>query len=369
MRSPHIGGSQLHVQHEDEPAHAGTPDPAHYTPPTLAHAERLSRGLLDRYRKKTLTECQHAVARMYGHATWTVLESAIADGMNASRYDDDETANVVHTRRERHRDVALVWLAGVNEESARAARSLDQLLLGHGPHRISQRYDPAYNQKRIDRARHAYNIAYAQHVVAELRPTGREPLDIPRNDEEVELAVRVDLLPRALKSWLAHHRPLLERWGAMIGEMRVRQRCPTELLDFSFAWGELCVLHDADVPKALQIYPIALCGQWYAWLSCLSAPSLRRDIAVLESADADEELRKRSQHAMQQAIREEEERFLLAQPREDLRALSASARQQQMRAGYAVLKRAMSDAAAEYTIKTILSKSSLPSLSPLAAAQ
>jgi hypothetical protein len=359
----------LHVEHEEETTHAEAPDPALYMPPTIGHAERVARGLIGRYRKKTLSECQHAVARMYGHASWTLLQSSLAVGAAASRYDEDETSNVVHARRERHRDVTLVWLAGVNEESGRAARSLDQLLLGHGAHTISQRYDPSYNQKRIDRARHAYNIAYAHHVVAELRPTGREPLDIPRNDDEVDLALRVDLLPRALKSWLAHHRPLLDRWGVMLGDMPVRQRCPTELLDFSFAWGELCLLHGADIPKALQVYPIALCAQWYAWLACLAAPSLRKDIAVLESAGADDELRKRSQQAMQQAIREEEERFLLAQPREDLRTLSASARQQQMHAGYAVLRRAMSDAAAEYTIKAILAKPSLAPLSPLAAAR
>jgi hypothetical protein len=40
-----------------------------------------------------------------------------------------------------------------------------------------------------------------------------------------------------------------------------------------------------------------------------------------------------------------------------------------MHAGYAVLRRAMSDAAAEHTIKAILAKPSWASLSPLAAAR
>ncbi|MGE5522500.1 MAG: hypothetical protein ACM3SS_02210, partial [Rhodospirillaceae bacterium] len=209
----------------------------------------------------------------------------------------------------------------------------------------------------------------AQQVIAEVRPTGREPLVIPRDDDELELGLRVDLLPRALKSWLAHHRPLLERWSSMMGGLRVRQRCPADLLDFSFAWGELCLLHGTDIPKALQIYPIALCAQWYAWLWCLTAPSLTSHLAVLDDSSADDEQRSRARRTVQAALREEEARFLLAQPREDFRSLSPSAREQQMHAGYAIVRRYMSDAAAERTIKTILAKPSALAASPLLAAR
>ena len=349
----------MHAEHPEE-----TLRPAHdalYTPATTAQADRIAHGLRDRYRKKTLEECQHAVARMYGYAGWTDLQAAVAAGSPPSAFDEDEAPERVYARRERQRDVVLVWLAGVSDETARSAQSLAESLPAHGVHTIAQRYDPLYNRKRLERARYVYSLAYARHVIAEIRPTARDGLDIAADDDELELGLRVDLMPRALKSWLAHHRPLLDRWSAMIGGMRVRQRCPSELLGFSFAWGELCLTHAGDIPKALQVYPIALAAQWYAWLACLAAPSLRRHLAILEDGRIDEAERARSQAAVQAAIRNEEAQFLLAQPREDFRCLSPSARQQQIHAGHAILRRCLSDAAAERTIKTILGKPSCPS--------
>lgn len=346
----------MHAEHQEEARRDTAADHTLYTPPAMGHADRVAHHLLGRYRRKSLPECQHAVARMYGHAGWTSLQAAVAAGLSASAFDEDERPEVVEARRVRQRDVALVWLAGVDADTARAAQSLDEDLLSHATHSISQRYDPLYNRKRLDRARYVYNLAYAKQVIAEVRPTSRAAPEIPRNDDEIELGLRVDLLPRALKSWLCHHRPLLERWSGMIGGMRVRQRCPAELLDFSFAWGELCLLHGIDVPKALQVYPIALCAQWYAWLACLESPSLKPDLAVLGEGSADEERRTRAQRAVRAALRYEEDRFMLAQPREDFRTLRPSAREQQMHSGHAAVRRYMSDAAAEQTIKTILSK-------------
>lgn len=329
----------------------------------MPQAERAAQRLRERYRRRSVAECQHAVARMYGHASWQALERAVAAGAAPGACDEDEHEAVVIARRARQCDVALVWLAGVDEAAAREGLALDRVLL-QVPHSIGRRYDPRYSQQRLDRARYAYHLAYAARAVAEARPTARGGWDIPPDDDELELALRVDLMPHALRAWLAHHRPVLERWSGMIGAMRVRQRCTTELLDFSFAWGELCLTHAVDIPKALQVYPLALCAQWYAWLACLEAPALKADLALLERADIDAAQRKRAQLAVQSAIREEEARFLLAQPREDLRSLSPSARQQQMHAGHSTLRRYMADAAAEHTIKTILAKPSWLSLSP-----
>ncbi len=353
----------MQADHEEETLPGAASDAAPFIPHDMPQAERAAQRLRERYRRRSFAECQHAVARMYGHAGWQALERAVAAATAPSAFDDDEDETVVLARRARQCDVALVWLAGVDEAAAREAQALDQVLL-QVPRSIGQRYDPLYSQRRLDRARYAYHVAYAARAVAEARPTARGARDIPPDDEELELALRVDLLPHALRAWLAHHRPVLERWSGMIGAMRVRQRCATELLDFSFAWGELCLRHAVDIPKALQIYPLALCAQWYAWLTCLEVPALRVDLALLESADSDSAQCKRAQLVVQSAIRDEEARFLLAQPREDLRSLSWSARRQQMHAGHATVRRYMADAAAEHAIKTILAKPSWLALSP-----
>jgi hypothetical protein len=357
----------LHADQNDEVLPAATSPNDAFHPPSIAHAERAAHLMNERYRRRTAAECRHALARMYGHAGWDALCAALAGGAAASAFDEEADDETVAGRRERQRDVALVWLAGVDESAAREARELDAALLTHASHSISQRYDPLYNGKRLERARYAYNLAYAAQVIDEVRPTAREGLDIPRDDDGVELPLRVDLLPRALKSWLCHHRPLLERWAGMIGGMRVRQRCPAELLDFSFAWGELCLQHGVNIPKALQIYPVSLCAQWYAWLACVQSPQLQHDLARLDDERADEGVRFRARAKVRAAIQEEEARFLLMQPREDFRFLSPSARQQQMHAGHAAVKRYMSEAATEHTIKTILAKPSWLSLPPLLA--
>lgn len=352
------------AEHDNDAPARQAPEPHRYTPPAMSHAERVALQLHERYRRKTLSDCRHAAARMYGYADWTALEAAVAAGAEPACPDEDLEEVLVRVRRERQRDIALVWLAGVDDDTARAAQVLEQALLTQAPHTISQRYDPLYNRKRLDRARYAYNLAYAGRVVVEVRPTALQPLDIPRDDPEIELGLRVDLLPRALKLWLAQHRPLLERWSCMIGAMRVRQRCATELLDFSYAWGELCLLHGVTIPKSLQVYPIALCAQWYGWLACLDDPALRDELALLERAGAHDPRRERAQQVVTSAIRREEERFMLAQPREDFRSLSRSAREQQMNAGHAAVRRYMAEAASEHTIKSILTRPSWLSVAP-----
>ncbi|MGE5525703.1 MAG: hypothetical protein ACM3SS_18455, partial [Rhodospirillaceae bacterium] len=139
----------MHAEYQEEPPRAAAPDSVVFVPPTVEHADRIARRLLERYRRKTLSECQHAVARMYGYPQWQALQAAVAAGTPASAYDEDETKETVHARRERHRDVALVWLAGVSDAMTHSAQLLDRVLLGQGAHTISQRYDPMYNRKRL----------------------------------------------------------------------------------------------------------------------------------------------------------------------------------------------------------------------------
>jgi hypothetical protein len=165
----------------------------------------------------------------------------------------------------------------------------------------------------------------------------------------------VELLPATLKSWLEHHRPHLERWADMIGELRVQQRGATGLLAFAAAWGEFTLAHGAEIPRGLQVYPGALCARWYAWQRCA-----RSSLPPHEAA-AD-----RSPPALHAAIREAEERFLLGQPREDFRALSPSAREQQMRAGHTAVRRCMLDTAARQAARP--ARGSWLSFVPLAAA-
>jgi len=356
----------LHGENDDHRLHTAAPvNPALYTPPTLEHAERVVQHLVQHYRKTTVADCQEALAAMYGHADWQSLVSAIARGTETSPYDEDAAPEVVQARERQQYDALLVRLGGMTDAAMLRARKLDQALLSSTVHTISQRHDPQYNQRRLERARYAHAIAYARQVVYQVRPSGREAYAIPADDDEIDLILRVDLLPRALEAWLTHHRPLLARRGMILGNTRLRQRCPGELLDFAYAWGEVALIHAVDIPQALQIYPIVLCAKWYAWLACLGSAALQADLAVLDAPRADEDARSRARRALSDATREEEARFLLAQPREDFRALSPSAREQQMNAGYAVLRRCMSDAATRHTVKNILASPSWLAFAPL----
>ena len=295
--------------------------------PTMGHAERTVRLLQDHYPKKTPGECQEALARMYGHCDWESLQRAGRSADASSDFDESEAPEVASARFQQQYEMALAHLAGMTDEMMLAAQELDQEVLSSGADSISKRYHSAFNQKRLERARYAHHLAYARHVILEIRPTGREAADIPKDRDDIELSFRVDLLPRALKAWFSHHRPLQRDWADRVGQMRVRQHCATDLLKFSFCWGEFC-LHDAvDIPLGLQLFPLALCAKWFAWLTCSKAPRLQSALAVLAASRADEARRRRAEKAVTDAIHDEEMRFILAQPREDFRSFSPSARE------------------------------------------
>ena len=338
-------------------------DHARFTP-SPAHLERILRLIQRYYPHRSLSQCRDALAAMYGHDRWDVLLVTIDGSETAGVFDEDAAPEVVAARFQHHYDKALAGLAGVTDESMLTAQELDQELFAVDRDSISRRYDPAYNEKRIQRARAAWSLAYARQAILEIRPTARESAAVPPNRDDIDLSYRIDLLPRALKSWLAHHRPLLRTWGERIGQMEVRQHRATDLLDFSYCWGEACLECAAEIPKPLQLYPIALGAKWFAWLTCSRMPPLRSVFAVLHSERSSNEERKRAGSVISEALHEEEARFILAQPREDFRSHSLSAREQHIHAGYALVRRWMSEAATRNTVRDIMSRSVLPALAP-----
>jgi hypothetical protein len=332
--------------------------------PSLAHAERTVRLLTHYYPKKTSAECQEALAGMYGHADWGSLQSMLQNRDALSAFDEDVAPEIVGARFQQQYDVALARLAGMTDETMLAAQALDQEVLSTDLDSISKRYHPAFNGKRRERARYAWNLSYTRHAILEIRPTARDAVEIAKDRDDIEMSFRVDLLPRALKAWLSHHRPLLREWGERIGEMPVRQHAPTDLLNFSFLWGEVCLDCAVEIPKPLQIYPVALCAKWFAWIACSRAPHVQRALTLLGTAGAAEAAKERAEKLVADTIRDEEARFILAQPREDFRSHSASAREQHINAGYAMVRRCISNAATESTVKDIMTRTFWPAISP-----
>lgn len=332
--------------------------------PTGAQLERTLRSLQEYYPQRTIEEVRRTVAGMYGFADWAELESALRITETPSAADEDSAREVANARFQQQYDAILAGLAGISDEVMLAAQALDQELLGVARDSITGRYDPAYNEKRLQRARYAWNLLYARHAVLDVRPTARCAAEIAADREDIELSFRVDLLPRALQSWLAHHRPLLRRWGERIGQIVVRQHAPADLLTFSYTWGEACLECTVDIPKPLQVYPIALSAKWYGWIACARIPRLQNAFAELHSDASREDERQRARSAIAEAIQEEEARFMLAQPREDFRGHSPSAREQHIHAGYAMVRRWVSEAATRSTVREIVSRNAWVGLSP-----
>lgn len=332
--------------------------------PTMAQVERTVRQLQGYYPGRSAGECREALARMYGHPDWDGLQAAIDGGAAPSALDESVEPEVVGARFQHQYDMALVHLAGMTDERMLAAQELDQQVLSIEADSISKRYHPAFNEKRVERARYAWELSYVRQVILQIRPTARQAVDLPKDRDDIELTWRVDLLPRALKTWIAHHRPLLADCGERIGAMQVRQHAATDLLNFSFRWGEACLHHAVDIPKPLQIYPVALCAKWFAWVTCSRAPHLQSALALLGGARGTDAERTRAAKLFNDAIHEEESRFILAQPREDFRSHSPSAREQQVNAGYAIVRRCMSEAATESTVKEIMTRTFWPAFSP-----
>jgi len=332
--------------------------------PTFAHLERVLGLLQHYYPRRTAGECRHALAVMYGHERWDALESAGRTAAAPSAFDEDAELQVVGARFQQQYDAVLALLAGIGDDAMVAAQELDQEVFAVDPDSISRRYRPEFNEKRLERARFARGLAYARQVVLQIRPTAQESAAIPPDREDIELNYRIDLLPRALRSWLAHHRPLLRTWGERIAAMEVRQHATTDLLDFSFTWGEACLDCPAEIPKPLQLYPIVLSAKWFAWIACSRTLRLQGAFTVLRNERSAEQDRKRASALISEAMLEEEARFILAQPREDFRSHSPSAREQHIHAGYALVRRWMDEAATRSTVRDIMSRGVLPALSP-----
>ena len=331
--------------------------------PSPAHLERVLSLLQHYYPRQEAHRCRLAVARMYGHEGWSELQSAMSEG-STSPCDDGLPRETVAARYQQQLDNVLAVLAGVTDESMIAAQALDQEVFTVDRDAIGKRYHPAFNEKRLERARLALQLAYARQAVLDIRPTARERAAIAPDRDDIDLSYRVDLLPRALKSWLAHHRPLLRTWGERIGEMTVRQHAGVDLLNFSFCWGEACLDCPAEIPKPLQLYPIALSAKWFAWVTCARIPRLEGAFAVLRAERSREEERQRADRLITDALQEEEVRFILAQPCEDFRTHSVSAREQHIHAGFAMVRRWMSEAASRSTVRDIMSRGIAPALSP-----
>ena len=338
-------------------------DHARFTP-NPAHLERVFRLLQHYYPKRSPLECRLALARMYGHEDWEALQAVIRYAGAASAFDEDVAPEIVGARFQQQYDMVLAILAGISDESMLAAQTLDQEVFAVDRESISKRYHPAFNEKRLERARCAHALAYARQTVLEIRPTAKASPDVPPDRDDIDLSYRVDLLPRGLMSWLAHHRPLLRSWGERIGQMEVHQHVGTSLLKFAHAWGEACLDCAVEIPKPLQLYPIVLSAKWFAWIACSRMPRLQSAFAVLHADASSDEQRARASAVIAEATLEEEARFILTQPREDFRSHSASAREQHIHAGYALVRCWMNEAATRSTVRGIMSRSVLPVLSP-----
>ena len=332
--------------------------------PTGAQLDRTLRSLQEYYPQRTGDEIRHTVAKMYGYAEWDALQSAMQCTEAPSAADEEVAREVANARFQQQYDAILAGLAGIDDEVMLAAQALDQELLAVDRGSISGRYDPSCNEKRLRRARYAWNLLYARHVVLDIKPAARGAAEILPDREDIDLSFRIDLLPRALQSWLAHHRPLLRGWGERIGRIPVRQHAPTDLLAFSYAWGEACLECAVEIPKPLQLYPIVLGAKWYGWVACARIPRLQSAFAALRSDASSEEERGRARSVIAEAIREEEARFILTQPREDFRGHSASAREQHIHAGYALVRRWLSEAATRSTVREIVTRNVWAGLSP-----
>lgn len=332
--------------------------------PSAVQRDRVLHSLQTYYPQRTPDECRTTLARMYGHEDWAGLESAMLSAQSPSLFDEHVAPQTVGARFQQQYDALLAGLVGITDDIMMAAQALDQQLFSLDRESIGKRYDPQYYEKRIERARCAWHLLYARHAILETRPTAEAAAVIAPDREDIDFSFRIDLLPRALESWLAHHRPLLRRWAERLAELDVRQHAATDLLRFSYCWGQACLECAVEIPKSLQLYPVVLGAKWFAWVTTARMPRLQPAYALLHSEAVTDEERKRAHRAISDAMDEEEARFILAQPREDFRSHSASAREQHIHAGYALLRKWIGEAATRCTVRDIMSRSVWSALSP-----
>lgn len=324
-----------------------------FTLPALNHAERIVHALMLHYPAHTRAACEEAAAALCGYPAWVAMLNALQSDAPAGPYDEDLSSGAVMHRRTRQHQTLLSRLLGVTDAHHAMARRLDAEVLAqeHEPP-LNKRYSASFHEKRLRRAAYAYHMAYARQVIEQVRPTARAGRTVPADIEDVDLSLRIDLLPRALSAWLGHNAARCLTGAGELHRIHIRQQATTDLLDFAFMWSELWMQREADIPRPLQIYPVVLCARWYAWATCARMSHLHDAIALIEGPDG---IARRSAAAtVQEALRAEEAAFLLTQPREEFRLLSAAAREEQIRTGAAMLRRHLATAARERTVCAIL---------------
>ncbi|MGE5465679.1 MAG: hypothetical protein ACM3RQ_00735 [Methanocella sp.] len=321
-----------------------------FTPCSTGALERVVRMLNHYYPQRTGTECREALALMYGHESWDMLETAALCG-EPSAWDEDEPDVSRAARRDHQARIALTHFAGVTEDRAAAAARIEKDLAAAAGLSISRRHDPYWRRLRVDRARYAYSVEYAKQSIDEIRPSARDRYAIPANDQGLHLSIRVELLPRALTAWM-ERRPRFGRLGERIATFHIRQHSQCDLLKFAFAWGEACIAHPAEIPEALQIYPLVLCAKWYGWNACAdTAPHTSYTVGGPIA-----QCRRPACAAAMDPTLQHQQTLLRAQPREDVAALSAAVRERQLEAGYTLLRQHMQEAAASQPICHFISK-------------
>lgn len=308
-----------------------------YTPQSRGELERIVRMLHEYYPRRTLNECRELLALMFGHASWLELDTATLCGEPAA-YDEDEAAPRVALRRSHQHRVLLAHFGAVSaEQIAACGRDADRPVAG--AQSIAWRHDPLRRRQRIERARCAHNVLYARHALEDIRPSARERRLISEDDDTIHLSLRVELLPRALQRWIIHQCPRLRRIADHLAAVRIRQHAPCDLLNFAFLWGEICVDHPTEIPEPLQVYPLVACAKWYAWNTCaqLVAGHLRslpvRGAVLPKLASGID------------PTAEPQRDLLLAQPREDVADMSATARERALDLGHRYLKAALEETA------------------------
>lgn len=313
-----------------------------YTPESGPALARVVSALHQHYPRRTVGECRELVALMFGYESWLLLETAAMCG-DASLPDDDETVQRVAARRSRQYRILLTHFGG-----GATPADAEQDGIGAEPSHgfsIARRHDMHWRRQRIEHARCAYHLVYARHVIDEIKPSGRDGGTVAGDDDSLHLSLRVELLPRALMTWVEQQRPRLAGLAERMAGVQVRQHSQCDALNFAFLWGEACITHPTQIPEMIQAYPLALCAKWYAWNAAAQlvaghlslAPSLMRDGRLpLPPLLADPTL-------------EYQRTLLRAQPREDLASLPAAIRERQVDAGYALLRPYLEQAAAAST--------------------
>lgn len=206
-------------------------------PDSINRAKQFARHVQKAYGDVKLSQCQQAVAHVFGHADWYSLDKAIKSGSRQPRYDEELSDEQFSERRKAQTAMLALDLCGIHpDEDCDPLEPLSMPALGI--------LDP-HNLMRLEQGEKRSDRLFCEMLLFDLSPTS---LRLPERHAVEQSSL--ELAPQDVMEWFPQH---LARWWKRsvkhqpsvvqgLESIAWDKDSTSSIVSFGAAWGKICML-------------------------------------------------------------------------------------------------------------------------------